>query len=244
MMLGDHHDRRVGGVPAGAEARPRLGQAVRRSPRPPSAQSWALSNYCPAPGPVPTAPSNRDYAPGFMAALMLKDVKLSQAAAEATGAPTPLGAHATRALSEAGRRGRRRAGFLGDLPLARRQDRANARIGLLLLPLREGAGRGRTARRIVRSPPPPSPLAGEGEKKPPPRRKQDGRQRHGDRKLQDGARPAADPPHRLRRGDARFPLAGARPVQLGARLVRRRTGARPAGRHPGADASPATARRG
>ncbi len=59
-----------------------------------SGQSWALTSYCPAPGPVPAAPSNKDYTPGFMAALMLKDVKLSQAAAEATGAPTPLGAHA------------------------------------------------------------------------------------------------------------------------------------------------------
>ncbi len=59
-----------------------------------SGQSWALTNYCPAPGPVPAAPSNRDYAPGFMAALMLKDVKLSQAAADATGSPTPLAAHA------------------------------------------------------------------------------------------------------------------------------------------------------
>jgi 3-hydroxyisobutyrate dehydrogenase len=59
-----------------------------------TAQSWALSSYCPAPGPVPAAPSNRDYAPGFMAALMLKDVKLSQAAAEAGGVPTPLAAHA------------------------------------------------------------------------------------------------------------------------------------------------------
>ena len=59
-----------------------------------SGQSWALSSYCPAPGPVPAAPSNRDYAAGFMAALMLKDVKLSQAAAEATGSPTPLAAHA------------------------------------------------------------------------------------------------------------------------------------------------------
>jgi 3-hydroxyisobutyrate dehydrogenase len=59
-----------------------------------TARSWALTDYCPAPGPVPGAPSNRDYAPGFMAALMLKDVKLSQAAAEATGAPTPLGAQA------------------------------------------------------------------------------------------------------------------------------------------------------
>ncbi len=59
-----------------------------------TANSWALSNYCPAPGPVPSAPSNRDYAPGFMAQLMLKDVKLSQAAADATGSPTPLAAHA------------------------------------------------------------------------------------------------------------------------------------------------------
>jgi 3-hydroxyisobutyrate dehydrogenase len=59
-----------------------------------TAQSWALSSYCPAPGPVPAAPSNRDYAPGFMAALMLKDIKLSQAAAEAGDVPTPLAAHA------------------------------------------------------------------------------------------------------------------------------------------------------
>jgi 3-hydroxyisobutyrate dehydrogenase len=59
-----------------------------------TANSWALSNYCPAPGPVPAAPSNRDYAPGFAAALMVKDVKLSQAAAETTGSPTPLAAKA------------------------------------------------------------------------------------------------------------------------------------------------------
>jgi 3-hydroxyisobutyrate dehydrogenase len=59
-----------------------------------TSNSWALSNYCPAPGPVPAAPSNRDYAPGFMAALMLKDTKLAQAAAEATGSPTPLSAQA------------------------------------------------------------------------------------------------------------------------------------------------------
>jgi 3-hydroxyisobutyrate dehydrogenase len=57
-----------------------------------SGQSWAMTSYCPAPGPVPAAPSNRDYAAGFMAALMLKDVKLSQAAADAAGSPTPLAA--------------------------------------------------------------------------------------------------------------------------------------------------------
>ncbi len=59
-----------------------------------TSNSWALANYCPAPGVVPTAPSSKDYAPGFMAQLMVKDVKLSQAAAEATGSPTPLGAQA------------------------------------------------------------------------------------------------------------------------------------------------------
>ncbi|HEY2133584.1 MAG TPA: 3-hydroxyisobutyrate dehydrogenase [Acetobacteraceae bacterium] len=61
-----------------------------------SGQCWSLTNYCPVPGPVPSSPANRDYAPGFAAALMLKDLALSQAAAQATGAPTPLGAHAAR----------------------------------------------------------------------------------------------------------------------------------------------------
>jgi 3-hydroxyisobutyrate dehydrogenase len=57
-------------------------------------QSWALTGYCPAPGPVPSAPSNRDYAPGFTAAMMLKDLRLAQQAAGASAAPTPLGATA------------------------------------------------------------------------------------------------------------------------------------------------------
>ncbi|MGC8525010.1 MAG: 3-hydroxyisobutyrate dehydrogenase [Acidibrevibacterium sp.] len=59
-----------------------------------SGQCWSLTSYCPVPGPVPTAPSNRDYAPGFAASLMLKDLKLAQQAAEASGAVTPLGASA------------------------------------------------------------------------------------------------------------------------------------------------------
>jgi 3-hydroxyisobutyrate dehydrogenase len=72
-------------------------------------QSWALTGYCPAPGPVPAAPSNRDYAGGFAAALMLKDLSLAQMAAEATGAATPMGAHAQRlyqAANDAGEGGR------------------------------------------------------------------------------------------------------------------------------------------
>ncbi|MBR0679146.1 3-hydroxyisobutyrate dehydrogenase [Roseomonas eburnea] len=59
-----------------------------------SAQSWALTTYCPVPGPVPASPANRDYKPGFSAALMLKDLGLAQTSAKDVGASTPLGAHA------------------------------------------------------------------------------------------------------------------------------------------------------
>lgn len=55
-------------------------------------QCWALTGYCPAPGPVPSAPANRGYAPGFTAAMMLKDLRLAQQAAGASASPTPLGA--------------------------------------------------------------------------------------------------------------------------------------------------------
>ena len=65
-----------------------------------SGQSWSLTSYCPVPGPAPASPANNDYKPGFAAALMLKDLRLSQAAAQASGAQTPLGAAAA-ALYEA-----------------------------------------------------------------------------------------------------------------------------------------------
>ena len=60
-----------------------------------TASCWSLNNYCPAPGPVPTSPANRDYKPGFAAALMLKDLRIAMQAAQGAGAATPLGAHAT-----------------------------------------------------------------------------------------------------------------------------------------------------
>ena len=59
-----------------------------------SGQCWSLTTYCPVPGPVPTSPANRDYQAGFTAAMMLKDLKLAQDAANASGASTPLGAEA------------------------------------------------------------------------------------------------------------------------------------------------------
>jgi 3-hydroxyisobutyrate dehydrogenase len=61
-----------------------------------SGQCWSLTSYCPVPGPVPASPANRDYTPGFAAALMLKDLTLAQSAAAANDAATPLGAHAAR----------------------------------------------------------------------------------------------------------------------------------------------------
>jgi 3-hydroxyisobutyrate dehydrogenase len=59
-----------------------------------SGQSWSMTSYCPVPGPVPTSPANRGYAPGFATAMMLKDLKLAQEAAAKAGASTPLGAQA------------------------------------------------------------------------------------------------------------------------------------------------------
>jgi len=59
-----------------------------------SGQCWSLTTYCPVPGPVPTSPANRDYQAGFTAAMMLKDLRLAQQAADAAGATTPLGAQA------------------------------------------------------------------------------------------------------------------------------------------------------
>ncbi len=59
-----------------------------------SGQNWSMTSYCPVPGPVPTAPSNRDYEGGFATALMLKDLKLAMEAAQSVGAATPLGAQA------------------------------------------------------------------------------------------------------------------------------------------------------
>ena len=80
-----------------------------------SGQCWALTAYCPVPGPVPASPANRDFAPGFTAAMMLKDLKLSQDAAGSTGANTALGAEAARIYSryvDSGEAGRDFSGII------------------------------------------------------------------------------------------------------------------------------------
>ncbi|QDY71228.1 3-hydroxyisobutyrate dehydrogenase [Qingshengfaniella alkalisoli] len=65
-----------------------------------SGSSWSMNSYCPAPGVGPVSPSDNNYLPGFAAELMLKDLRLSQHAAEAVGAMTPLGARAMELYSE------------------------------------------------------------------------------------------------------------------------------------------------
>jgi 3-hydroxyisobutyrate dehydrogenase len=60
-----------------------------------SGYSWTMNAYCPAPGVGPISPADNDYKPGFAAELMLKDLRLSQQAAQASDAATPLGQAAT-----------------------------------------------------------------------------------------------------------------------------------------------------
>ncbi|MGF6859529.1 3-hydroxyisobutyrate dehydrogenase [Rhodobacteraceae bacterium MBR-64] len=60
-----------------------------------SGSSWSMNTYCPAPGIGPKSPADNGYKPGFAADLMLKDLRLSQQAAEAADADTPMGALAT-----------------------------------------------------------------------------------------------------------------------------------------------------
>jgi 3-hydroxyisobutyrate dehydrogenase len=56
-----------------------------------SGYSWTMNAYCPAPGIGPTSPSDNDYKPGFASELMVKDLRLSQQAAETADADTPMG---------------------------------------------------------------------------------------------------------------------------------------------------------
>jgi 3-hydroxyisobutyrate dehydrogenase len=75
-----------------------------------SGYSWTMNAYCPAPGVGPKSPADNGYRPGFAAELMLKDLRLSQQAATAADADTPMGALAAdlyrRFVEDEGGRGR------------------------------------------------------------------------------------------------------------------------------------------
>ncbi|MEM7238780.1 MAG: 3-hydroxyisobutyrate dehydrogenase [Pseudomonadota bacterium] len=65
-----------------------------------SGYSWTMNVYCPAPGIGPASPADNDYRPGFAADLMLKDLRLSQQAAQSVNAPTPMGERAEELYAE------------------------------------------------------------------------------------------------------------------------------------------------
>jgi 3-hydroxyisobutyrate dehydrogenase len=91
-----------------------------------SGQCWALTTYCPVPGPVPASPANNGYKPGFAAALMLKDLLLSQEAATATGAATALGKHAAEIYQNFVESGQGGADFSGIINRIRNDDKVAA----------------------------------------------------------------------------------------------------------------------
>ena len=86
-----------------------------------SGQCWSLTTYCPVPGPVPTSPANNEYKPGFAGALMLKDLKLSQEAAQSAGATTPLGAKAAELYALFNELGNADKDFSGIIDMLRQQ---------------------------------------------------------------------------------------------------------------------------
>jgi 3-hydroxyisobutyrate dehydrogenase len=80
-----------------------------------SGSCWSVNTYCPVPGIGPKSPADNDYRPGFAAALMLKDLQLSQQASGAAGASTPMGGHAAEIYSafvEAGNGGKDFSGII------------------------------------------------------------------------------------------------------------------------------------
>jgi 3-hydroxyisobutyrate dehydrogenase len=84
-----------------------------------SGQCWSLTSYCPVPGPVPGSPANRDYAAGFTADMMLKDLRLSQDAAAGADAVTALGAHAAQLYEAFVASGRGAKDFSGIIEMIR-----------------------------------------------------------------------------------------------------------------------------
>ena len=81
-----------------------------------SGSCWSVNTYCPAPGIGPTSPSDNDYKPGFASELMLKDLTLSQQAADAVDAPTPMGQRAAELYGEFVENGGRGRDFSAMLP--------------------------------------------------------------------------------------------------------------------------------
>ena len=76
-----------------------------------SGQCWVMNQYVPVPGILENVPANHDYQPGFTAAMMLKDLGLSQQSADAVGVKTPMAAHATALYQKLSDKGMRELDF-------------------------------------------------------------------------------------------------------------------------------------
>lgn len=76
-----------------------------------SGNCWALQTRPPVAGLVPTAPSEQDFAPGFMVDLMHKDLALIMAAASEVGLPLALAATAQQLYARASEQGYGRSDF-------------------------------------------------------------------------------------------------------------------------------------
>ena len=90
-----------------------------------SAQCWALTSYCPVPGPVPASPANNSYKPGFAAALMLKDLKLAKAAADSVKVKNAIGAHAAEIYQRFADEGHSGLDFSAIINLVREQSKTH-----------------------------------------------------------------------------------------------------------------------
>lgn len=88
-----------------------------------SGQCWALTSYCPVPGPVPASPANNGYRPGFSAALMLKDLRLAKDAAGAAGVAAQLGNEAAQIYETFVQKERGAIDFSGVIERIREQSR-------------------------------------------------------------------------------------------------------------------------
>jgi 3-hydroxyisobutyrate dehydrogenase len=89
-----------------------------------SGQCWALTSYCPVPGPVPASPANNGYKPGFAAALMLKDLKLAREAAASVKVDNAIGAHAAAIYEQFAKEGHSGLDFSGIINLVREQTKS------------------------------------------------------------------------------------------------------------------------
>ena len=76
-----------------------------------SGRCWALETRPPVAGLVPTAPAERDFAPGFMVDLMHKDLGLIKDAAAGVGLPLAVAEAAQRQYARASEQGHGRSDF-------------------------------------------------------------------------------------------------------------------------------------